>query len=314
MKKKILLVLFVGIVAIQIGVIGVLGISVYSQFLTAQSYSINEIDQNSIYIPDNSRYEYFYDARSNIFLEEEEVFPAGLNAEGFRDRYDYELQAKSNVVRIVTLGDSNTYGLHVPVENIFPEFLEDLLNEAPLCAGKKYEVINLGMHGYDLLFAEERFRLRGTQYNPDVVLWYIQGNDLDEYENEEQKILVQLRNEGFDDGQEAAIIAREEVYKTYKKSTIVNLQLSTLQNVREYYDGKLLLFGASDYFNLYSHTEIKHAVGRAKNIEVFWPFSKILDEHIIDNFGHPNPDGHAFIAESVYAHLASHPELLPCDL
>jgi lysophospholipase L1-like esterase len=90
-----------------------------------------------------------------------------INADGFRDR-DYEA-GKSDAIRIVVLGDSVTFGRGVPLEGTYAKLLEERLNrEEP--GGLRYEVLNLGVSGYNSRQQLEFYKTKGRKYEPDLIL------------------------------------------------------------------------------------------------------------------------------------------------
>ena len=95
-----------------------------------------------------------------------------INADNLNERNDYPIPKPVDGLRIITLGDSFTYGLFVNTYENYTERLEDYL--AGVCSdGRQYEVINLGVPAYDVGYSAERFRLRGQKYDPDLVVWFI---------------------------------------------------------------------------------------------------------------------------------------------
>jgi lysophospholipase L1-like esterase len=88
------------------------------------------------------------------------------NREGFRD-VDHALAKPPGVYRIVVLGDSIAAGLHVDRnEDLFSPVLQKLLTER----GKKAEVINLAVSGYNTQQEVELLKEKGLRYQPDLVL------------------------------------------------------------------------------------------------------------------------------------------------
>lgn len=85
---------------------------------------------------------------------------------GYRDR-DHAVAKPPGVYRIVVLGDSIAAGLHVERnEDVFPPILERLLERR----GRRAEVINLAVSGYNTQQEVETLREKGLQYHPDLVL------------------------------------------------------------------------------------------------------------------------------------------------
>ncbi len=88
------------------------------------------------------------------------------NSLGFRDR-EHAVAKPKGVYRVVVLGDSIAAGLHVERnQDVFPPLLEQLLDQA----GRRAEVINLAVSGYNTQQEVEMLREKGLQYHPDLVL------------------------------------------------------------------------------------------------------------------------------------------------
>jgi hypothetical protein len=84
------------------------------------------------------------------------------NSTGLRGKTDYNYGRNDSRVRILTLGDSFTFGDEVSDNETYPYYLQQLIPNA--------EVINLGMHGYGhdqmLIFLREE----GVKYKPDIII------------------------------------------------------------------------------------------------------------------------------------------------
>lgn len=92
-----------------------------------------------------------------------------INKDKLNDRYDYSQSKDEGTYRILTIGDSFTFGENVNTEQNWTELLEDELNR--LNCSKRFEVINLGMYGYGTEYEVERYRRRGQKYDPDLIIW-----------------------------------------------------------------------------------------------------------------------------------------------
>jgi lysophospholipase L1-like esterase len=107
--------------------------------------------------------------RSGRFGKEDFDIEVRINARGLRDR-DYPHTKPDGVARILVLGDSLVWGFGVEQGDIFTEVLERSLDGV--------EVINAGVSGFstdqELIWLEER----GFQYEPDLVLVVLTGNDI----------------------------------------------------------------------------------------------------------------------------------------
>ncbi len=91
------------------------------------------------------------------------------NAEGYASP-EYPVEKSSTTVRVAILGNSFTRGFEVDYDKKFTSVLETNLQNTLGKQGKKYEVMNFGIGGYnyiDQLFVYERYV---KKYQPDVVL------------------------------------------------------------------------------------------------------------------------------------------------
>ncbi len=101
-----------------------------------------------------------------------------INSDGLNERFEYSVTKSEDVFRILTLGDSFTEGLWVDTPNNYPERLEELLNKNSKCLTQTtYEVINLGVMGYDVAYSAKRYLTRGQKYEPDLILWLVKEDD-----------------------------------------------------------------------------------------------------------------------------------------
>jgi lysophospholipase L1-like esterase len=90
-----------------------------------------------------------------------------VNADGFRGR-EYDV-GKSDAIRIMVLGDSVTFGRGVPLEGTYAGLLEDRLNGEGR-GGLRYEVLNLGVGGYNSRQQLELYETKGRKYEPDLLV------------------------------------------------------------------------------------------------------------------------------------------------
>src|SRR5262245_35541182 len=93
------------------------------------------------------------------------------NSRGLRGRAEHDYAKPRGVIRIVTLGDSFTFGEEVGDDETWSHQLEELLPGS--------EVLNLGVHGYAhdqmLLYLQEE----GLRYHPDLVILGFMGDDME---------------------------------------------------------------------------------------------------------------------------------------
>ncbi len=115
---------------------------------------------------------------SGTFPGSELVYHA--NADGFRDR-TYARPKPEGVFRIVALGDSVTFGVGVPLERTWTKTLEERLNVlAAREGGPRFEVMGLGVGGYNPYNQAALLDDVGLTYEPDLVLVQFCINDLND--------------------------------------------------------------------------------------------------------------------------------------
>ena len=166
-------------------------------------YTIETSNNNDFEVPQSSPLKYFWEPKSNNYIEENVEWldknPVyTINSDTLNERFEYKIEKKHNIYRILTLGDSFTYGLYVNTKENYTELLEERLNSDLICQdGLIFEVINLGVPGYDFDYIVERFITRGLKYNPDLVMWLIPDYEVrrvneffydDEYRNTMKKL------------------------------------------------------------------------------------------------------------------------------
>ncbi len=78
--------------------------------------------------------------------------PLHTNKYGMRDQ-NYSEKVQKGIERILVAGDSHAFGFQVAEDQIFPTRLEEMLNTS--VKGKRYEVLNAGVFGYDALQESE---------------------------------------------------------------------------------------------------------------------------------------------------------------
>lgn len=96
------------------------------------------------------------------------------NAYGMRDRELTSSDANGRTI-VHCIGDSFTMGWGVEGPQSYPSQLADLL-------GQEYLVLNLGVDGFGLLAAREKSKRLSDLFPPDVVVYVLCANDVDDDE------------------------------------------------------------------------------------------------------------------------------------
>jgi lysophospholipase L1-like esterase len=218
------------------------------------------------------------------------------------------------------LGDSFTFGDHVNTNDSWPEQVEDLLNNNPPCKKyNKYEVLNLGLRGFDIQDEIERYRIRGSKYNPDLVLWLLIWNDFDEI----NELIPDVTQQVMQEQKENPNIVSLTDTKTYK-SVLEHFQTTYPIDKRS----ALLTQYMSDFYTSYKGPVVLSTFTnldeKFKDLMRSWSntgssryfFDQLPDLYTDSTLnlldGHPSVTGHKRIAESLLNYIQSK-SLLSCD-
>lgn len=143
---------------------------------------IVQIDKEKVIKNIDSELKHYWEYKPNseavdkpYWLEKEVAY--SINADGLNDSYDYPVEKGHDTFRIITLGESFTFGQYVNTNKNWTELLEKKLNESRFtCQTKKIEVINLGMPGFDVQEIVRRYKRIGQKYNPDMIIYFESGS------------------------------------------------------------------------------------------------------------------------------------------
>ena len=97
------------------------------------------------------------------------------NSMGIRDT-EYQPLPPPNTTRILALGDSQTFGNGLNIENTWPKQLETILNTNP--ANTSYEVLNAGIPGSATWQHELILQRMIKEYHPDIIVLGFYVNDV----------------------------------------------------------------------------------------------------------------------------------------
>lgn len=314
MKKKV----FIFIILSQFVLIIFLFFQIKNKTNNTLGISINTIRSKDIQISVSNGLKYFYEPKANTTIEEHKdwlpnVVKYTINSDSLNERFDYQIKKSEDTYRIITLGDSFTYGLSVSTADNWTEILEDKLNkECKIKKFKKIEVINLGVDGYDIPYEVERYRKRGIKYNPDMILWMlfdpirikeymtpiINACQLT-YEKDPLKYI------------DCWVKSEDLLIKKLGKPKIISFLKEKFQSISKYFNKNVVVL---DFLN--NHNSILNNINKIKILNNF-KIAKYLVYGERDNKyylydGHPNQAGHKKIAEDVFEYLTKN-KLIPCN-
>ncbi|MDH3214118.1 MAG: SGNH/GDSL hydrolase family protein [Myxococcales bacterium] len=114
-----------------------------------------------------------FDSNPRGYFDGDGTLTYRTNSLGWRER-EFERQKRNGIFRIVGIGDSFTFGTGVRREHLFLTRLQAALDrERP----RRYEVINLGVMGFNAAHEAALLQHYGVALNPDLVLVCFVLND-----------------------------------------------------------------------------------------------------------------------------------------
>ncbi len=178
MSKKYSLFLLI-VIVFQLIIIFYLGIKI---FLKRPRVIVTKAKNNALVLGSSSKLKYFSEPAPNSTIVDDVPWSKKkavytINGDSFNEVHNYEVGRLPKFFRIVTIGDSYTFGQFINTKDNWTELLESKLNILNCKNIKGFEVINLGVEDYDIQYSAERFKLRGQKYNPDLVIWFLKNDD-----------------------------------------------------------------------------------------------------------------------------------------
>jgi len=326
-KKKIIL---ISIFCLEIIIGGTFLFNFYQKIITQRKIlglkKVAIIDKETIIPANDSKFEYYWQLAPNTIVEDS---PGWLpykaiyhyNADGLNERFNYPIEKEDGVFRIITLGDSFTYGHYVNTEDNWTEKLEDLLNaDLSLYNFKKFEVINLGMGGFDIPYINERYKTIGSKYNPDLIIWFESGSGLTRYYELMApmiEICQEKINEDFKEKENVTSLqkqlagygcwdnAEKQMVQQYSLERITEMLKTHLDDFFAHVDPKKVIFFTAEDGSLPDNERKTLDLWRKSYPEAI--FSSTIPN--IYNMGgaledgHPNNKGHLIIANNIFDYL-----------
>lgn len=278
--------------------------------------SINTLQKEYYELSLQSPIRSFYEPKQGVSYEEVNNGYAAeysINKDRLNETADYPVEKDNTVYRILTLGDSFTFGVLVDTQENWTEKLEVMLNSWLRCESKKeFEVINLGVGGYDIEYALERYKIRGAKYNPDLVIWLIKGDDLWQVNKVIRPIAHRYTLENTQEGGSEAyrpwLLATQEFKKNTDLNDLIVMHKKHISDFRSLYKNKIV-FGfmentSNDADDRIIRTMLKGMSDSSPSISYFeFPDIHQNKDWIIQGNGHPTEDGHTMMAESIFRYL-----------
>lgn len=329
MKKAILL-----LIVFQIIIIGVLLYKIYrvtSLKKVASVTNVAPINKKSLVFPADSGFKFYNTLVPSVPFDDTRqwdhtVAHYTINADGLNERYDYSIVKADGVFRIMTLGDSFTFGHFVDTKDNWTEKLEDELNQHNACTNiKKFEVINLGMRGFDIPYIVKRFTDIGAKYHPDLIIWFESGTGFFRNEELAQPLIqkcVEQNSETIENAtpeyskkiQKCWDDAYSQISKKYTSEAVqrdFNNWISKFLFVRGHTP---TLFAAFSNNGLLERNILQDRVKNQENAFVFTDITDITQKNGIFPDGHPNKTGHMMIAKDIFGYITDKAiTRIPCE-
>ncbi len=317
-KKVILISLVLVELVVSIAICGIGYKHLLSERQKKQAQFAAVIKKDQIIQDTSKELKYYYDLKPNLVVEDHPswlpyIAHYTINNDGLNERFNYPVEKSVNTFRIIALGDSFTFGHYVNTPDNWTEKLEDLLNSnAMSCQGKKFEVINLGMRGFDIPYIVERYRAIGAKYNPDLILWLESGSGFVKV-NELQLPLVQkcddlkvANHTKTDDPTtmyDCYSQAITQVQQKYSREQMSNYLSAYIDRFLSDAGNRNVTFYTFEELNTQLLNELKTWTQQGKQVTIsaeipeLWKVNGLLPD------GHPNVKGHQAIANTIFNDL-----------
>lgn len=297
---------FIIVICVQLGIIIYLSFQIKKKTSSTLGASVTVVDSKKIKTVPSLELKHFYEPIAN---STEEVHMDWLtytpkytiNDDSLNERFNYDIQKENDVFRIITLGDSFTFGSYVDTKDNWTELLEDDLNKKLICPKiKKFEVINLGVGAYDTAYEVERYKMRGMKYNPDLlIMLVIDFMRMTEYRSEHRKTFT--KEETMSLQAKGIFHPGEEEDQNVPDDKRIFYQYPQYDKLFHLYSGNVLVVDheknqkAREFFST-----LRNKYPKLRYTKTTLPF---IDKNTSLPDGHPSKDGHRAIAEDIFKYL-----------
>lgn len=280
-------------------------------------HDVATINKSDVQLSQNDNLKYFWTYEPNtVVVDERDWLPYKkatyiINTDGMNDSNNYEIEKPQNTFRIITLGDSHTFGHYVNTEDNWTEVLEKKMKDIDLfCEKENIEIINLGMPGYDLNYTIEFYKNFGQKYDPDLILWFESGSGFNRFNEELQPQIEECRKDVKATDEAALKKEYTECWNKNEKKFEAEHPLEARVEMMEHqYDRYYKLENNNKTIVLFYENISKD---KREVIETWrTKYSPILfvpiismpsrDKYLPD--GHPGPSGHQEIADTIFNFL-----------
>lgn len=325
---KVRIVIFV--ICIQALLITLLSITTFEKFKERTlGVSVNPLNKSSLTVSQDGELKHFYEPKADIteevdlsWLGEEYKYKVyyDINSDTLNQHKLVEVEKPAETFRIVTLGDSFTFGVNVNTQDNYPSVLESILNTE--CSSVNFQVLNLGVSGYDFHYAAHRLKERGLKYNPDLVVWLLIGDNFQRVDEMliplSAKYALEMKRTGEYEKEvkegnlyPAWVKARDEIIANLgSEEEILKLQKERLGSIFQFFKNRVVFSLFENYPQKYNDI-VKQIVLAQPNASLAL-LSDIYDKKLVLPDSHPSKKGYAQIAKDTFQYLRKE-RLIPCQ-
>lgn len=311
-----------GIFFVECIVLGLVGFRVYRLWAQRQSvlgaHHVTRISKEMVAFPSDTYLKGFYEPKPNAVEQDTSSWlPSPVtyrtNSVGMKSDREYSIQKPANIFRVMTIGDSFTWGQGVHLEDTFPSKLEKKFNEHACNSPKKIEVINLGVSGYDIQYTVEHFRRLGQQYHPDLVIWLVNEHNVLQLRDLVDPLADQIDKETSPSAKQkyfsennyyfAYVKATNEIELQLGDTTLFAAQRTALHQLSQLHEGPLAIFMFE--WNQQKVKDVMHSYAKNRQYTYFTdtlPNLYDINEAALPD-SHPSSLGHELIAARMYNFL-----------
>lgn len=325
---KVRIVIFV--ICIQALFITLLSIATYEKFKESTlGVSVNPLNKSSLTVSQDGELKYFYEPKADTteevdlsWLGEEYKYKVyyDINSDTLNQHGSLTVEKPAGTFRIVTLGDSFTFGVNVDTAENYPSKLQ-LLLDTQCKEDANFEVINLGVGGYDFQYAINRLQKRGIKYDPDIVVWLIVGDNFLRFNELLIPLSTRYAQEMKESGEYDRLVRAGTPYPSWNKARdeiidslggedqILSFQKQRLESIFNFFDREVVFSTIENYPSRYS--EIIDSV-TSKNKNAYSAIlSDIYKKRVYLPDYHPNKEGYQNIANDIFQYIKKE-KLIPC--
>ncbi|TMA43192.1 MAG: SGNH/GDSL hydrolase family protein [Deltaproteobacteria bacterium] len=142
-----------------------------------RNVTLSSLPRQDMQVHDDARQGYtkYFPREVKWGVDDRGRFPIRINNHGFRGP-DFSTEKPPDVLRVLTLGASSTFGFGNRDDETYPHLLEEILNRR--AAGTaRFEVINFAIPHATTTEIVSMFRAEGVELRPDFVTLYEGVND-----------------------------------------------------------------------------------------------------------------------------------------